>query len=334
MSQLLQNVEFRRRSLLLLAVSVIACAVGFVIQPACGFLALAVCLFFLLYYLVTSLRRDRQIEQLSRCIDQALYGRDGALLSACQEGELAILQTQLQKLLVKLRQSSARDQEDKAFLRDAIADISHQLRTPMTSLNLIAAMLPEVGADSVRQRELQQQLNQLLQRIDWLVDALLNLAKIDAGTAYFRRNTLDAAQVLRQAAEPLEIALEIREITLQVTGSGSYTGDGAWSAEALGNILKNCMEHVPQGGKILVEISQTPLYTQLCLQDTGPGFAPDDLPHLFERFYKGHNAAANSFGIGLALAQRIISAQNGTIRAQNAPEGGALFTVRFYHGTI
>lgn len=334
MSQLLQNAEFRRRSLLLLAVSVIACAVGFVIQPACGFLTLAVCLFFLLYYLMTSLRRDRQMEQLSQCIDQALYGRDGALLSACQEGELAILQTQLQKLLVKLRQSSARDQEDKAFLRDSIADISHQLRTPMTSLNLIAAMLPEVGGDSVRQRELQQQLNQLLQRIDWLVDALLNLAKIDAGTAYFRRNTLDAAQVLRQAAEPLEIALEIREITLQVTGSGSYTGDGAWSAEALGNILKNCMEHVPQGGKILVEISQTPLYTQLCLQDTGPGFAPDDLPHLFERFYKGHNAAANSFGIGLALAQRIISAQNGTIRAQNAPEGGALFTVRFYHGTI
>ncbi len=334
MSQLLQNAEFRRRSLLLLAVSVIACAVGFVIQPACGFLTLAVCLFFLLYYLVTSLRRDRQMEQLSQCIDQALYGRDGALLSACQEGELAILQTQLQKLLVKLRQSSARDQEDKAFLRDSIADISHQLRTPMTSLNLIAAMLPEVGGDSVRQRELQQQLNQLLQRIDWLVDALLNLAKIDAGTAYFRRNTLDAAQVLRQAAEPLEIAREIRGITLQVTGSGSYTGDGAWSAEALGNILKNCMEHVPQGGKILVEISQTPLYTQLCLQDTGPGFAPDDLPHLFERFYKGHNAAANSFGIGLALAQRIISAQNGTIRAQNAPEGGALFTVRFYHGTI
>ena len=334
MSQLLQNVEFRRRSLLLLAVSVIACAVGFVIQPACGFLTLVVCLFFLLYYLVTSLRRDRQMEELSQCIDQALYGRDGALLSACQEGELAILQTQLRKLLVKLRQNSVRDQEDKAFLRDSIADISNQLRTPMTSLNLIAAMLPEVGVDSVRQRELQQQLNQLLQRIDWLVDALLNLAKIDAGTAYFRRNTLDAAQVLRQAAKPLEIALEIREITLQVTGSGSYTGDGAWSAEALGNILKNCMEHVPQGGKILVEISQTPLYTQLCLQDTGPGFAPDDLPHLFERFYKGHNAAANSFGIGLALAQRIISAQNGTIRAQNAPEGGALFTVRFYHGTI
>lgn len=334
MSQLLQNVEFRRRSLLLLAVSVIACAVGFVIQPACGFLTLVVCLFFLLYYLVTSLRRDRQMEELSQCIDQALYGRDGALLSACQEGELAILQTQLRKLLVKLRQNSVRDQEDKAFLRDSIADISHQLRTPMTSLNLIAAMLPEVGVDSVRQRELQQQLNQLLQRIDWLVDALLNLAKIDAGTAYFRRNTLDAARVLRQAAKPLEIALEIREITLQVTGSGSYTGDGAWSAEALGNILKNCMEHVPQGGKILVEISQTPLYTQLCLQDTGPGFAPDDLPHLFERFYKGHNAAANSFGIGLALAQRIISAQNGTIRAQNAPEGGALFTVRFYHGTI
>lgn len=334
MSQLLQNVEFRRRSLLLLAVSVLACAVGFVIQPACGFLTLAVCLFFLLYYLVTSLRRDRQMEQLSQCIDQALYGRDGALLSACQEGELAILQTQLQKLLVKLRQSSARDQEDKAFLRDSIADISHQLRTPMTSLNLIATMLPEVGADPVRQRELQQQLNQLLQRIDWLVDALLKLAKIDAGTAYFRCDALDAVQVLRQAAEPLEIALEIREITLQVTGSGSYTGDGAWSAEALGNILKNCMEHVPQGGKIQVAISQTPLYTQLRLQDTGPGFAPDDLPHLFERFYKGQNAAANSFGIGLALAQRIISAQNGTIRAQNAPEGGALFTVRFYHSVV
>ena len=99
------------------------------------------------------------MEELSQCIDQALYGRDGALLSACQEGELAILQTQLRKLLVKLRQSSVRDQEDKAFLRDSIADISHQLRTPMTSLNLIAAMLPEVRVDSVRQRSCSSSFN-------------------------------------------------------------------------------------------------------------------------------------------------------------------------------
>lgn len=195
-------------------------------------------------------------------------------------------------------------------------------------------MLPEVGGDSVRQRELQQQLNQLLQRIDWLVDALLNLAKIDAGTAYFLRNTLDAAQVLAasggalgdRAGDPGDHAAGhglrqlYRRWRLVCRSAGEYPEElyGACAAR-----------RQDPGG----DLADAPLYAAL---PTGyrPGFAPDDLPHLFERFYKGHNAAANSFGIGLALAQRIISAQNGTIRAQNAPEGGALFTVRFYHGTI
>ena len=112
-----------------------------------------------------------------------------------------------------------------------------------------------------------------------------------------------------------------------------FDGDLIWTAEALGNILKNCMEHTPEGGTITVTAEETALYTQITVEDTGSGFDPKDIPHLFERFYKGSNASQTSYGIGLALAKTIIATQDGTIQARNR-SNGAKFIIKFYKQVI
>ena len=177
---------------------------------------------------------------------------------------------------------------------------------------------------------------QLLDRIDWLVNALLKISKIDAATVRFAQERTDAKELIEKALEPLRIPMELREQTVfcEVKEGAGFVGDASWSMEALGNILKNCMEHVGHGGTIWIRAEENQLYTEFRIEDSGPGIASEDLPHLFERFYKGKGAADSSVGIGLALARMIISAQNGTVKAENRPEGGARFVVRFYKGIV
>ena len=176
------------------------------------------------------------------------------------------------------------------------------------------------------------------------------MSKMDAGTASFKKTPVSVPDLLKQAAEPLLIPMELREQTLEIIplkllnqpsdSNGNhppkppvqFLGDFAWSTEALLNILKNCMEHTPVGGKIWVSFSQNAIYTEIIIEDNGSGFDKEDLPHLFERFYKGKNASEHSVGIGLALARMIVTQQNGTLKAENRSKGGAKFVLRFYSG--
>ena len=134
-------------------------------------------------------------------------------------------------------------------------------------------------------------------------------------------------------AAPLAVPMEVRGERLETeVGGEMLLCDPGWTVEALGNVLKNCMEHTQS--VVRVGARETALYTEITVRDDGPGMDPDDIPHLFERFYRGKNANQESFGIGLALSRAILAAQNGTIRAENAREGGALFTLRVYKGVV
>ena len=126
------------------------------------------------------------------------------------------------------------------------------------------------------------------------------------------------------------IPIELRELELNVETEGQFVGDVNWTSEAIGNIVKNCMEHTPAGGVLRIQTKENTLYREIVIEDTGSGIAPGDLPHIFDRFYKGKNSSDKSFGVGLALARGIINAQNGTIKAENKKTGGAKFTIRFY----
>ena len=277
-------------------------------------------------------RRYRRLAQLAREIDHMLHSQIPVQFEKYQEGELSILENELSKMTLKLSEQAAALADDKKFLANSMADISHQIRSPLTSSNLILSLLMEPDLPSVKRKKLLQELAQLLSRIDWLVESLLKMSKMDAGTVCFQQAPVNVRALIRQAAEPLMIPMELREQTfsIQEESGVEFTGDPAWSQEAVLNILKNCMEHTPPGGCIQVFFSQNAIYTEIVIEDNGPGFDREDLPHLFERFYKGKNASPQSVGIGLALARMVISRQNGTLKAENRPEGGARFTIKFY----
>lgn len=280
-------------------------------------------------------RRYRRLEQLSADLDRLLHGSREIDLEQYQEGELSILINQVQKLLLRLTEQSEVLKKEKVYLSDSLADISHQLRTPLTSLHLILSRLQK-ETEGTERRRLSYEGIQLLERLDWLVNALLKISRIDAGTAVFARDWVSAQELAGKALSPLSIPMELREqqVICDIQKDAGFTGDFAWSAEALGNILKNCMEHTGPGGTIRLKAEENRLYTEFVVEDNGTGIDPEDLPHLFKRFYKGKNASDSSVGIGLALSRMIVGCQNGTLKAENRPEGGARFVLRFYKGVV
>lgn len=328
--------DIRRGLIIYAAVGSAAAAAGYAYSKPVGTAVLVLAVVFTAIYLMLTARRYRSIAALSRSIDRLLHGQEDILFSDSHEGELAILTSEITKMTVRLREQSDALAADKTRLTNAIADISHQFRTPLTAMNLTVSLLSEDGLSDERRLRLARELSKSLRRIDWLIDALLKISKIDAGTVEFRAEPVNVSALLRRAAEPLAIPMELRgqELAVHTDGSEIFTGDMQWSTEAIGNILKNCVEHTPEGGKIEVFASETALYTEIKISDSGAGFAQEDIPHLFERFYRGKNADADSVGIGLALARTVIAAQNGTVSAANGKRGGAEFSVRFYKNVI
>ena len=279
-------------------------------------------------------RRNRKLKKLSLDLDQLLHDGTPLPIREYQEGELSVIANQLQKVTLRLLESADQSRADKEQLADALANISHQLRTPLTAMNLTAVLLSDPDLTQQRRGELNRELRSLLNRMDWLVESLLKLSKLDAGTVTMAKEEISLRELISRAVSPLEVAMDLRDQRFAVScREERLTVDPVWTAEALGNILKNCSEHTPAGGTISASVQENALYTAVTVEDTGSGFDPRDIPHLFERFYKGANATETSYGIGLALARTIITAQNGTIQAMNGTSG-ARFEIRFYKSVI
>ena len=329
----LRNPEVRKTLAVYVAVSLGAVVAAWLWAPGFGLFTLALSLVLTAIYLVSTHGRYQRISQLAARIDGLLHGSIPAE-TPYAEGELALLQCEIAKMTVRLREQQQHLQEDKIYLADSIADISHQIRTPLTSINLLVSLLAEPELAPQRKAQLLRELMQQLSRIDWLITTLLKMSKLDAGTIQLRRETLPLETLLHRSVESLLIPMELREQALEIQAEGSFRGDPAWTCEALSNIVKNCMEHTPQGGTVRICAAENPLYAEITVSDTGSGIPKEDLPHIFERFYKGKDSSGQSFGIGLSLARSIIKQQNGTIKAENCPEGGARFTIRFYKGTV
>ena len=332
--KLLRNPEIKR-SVLYFGVIAVAASIGaFIWNVAFGIYTFALCLLFLAGYLLIMRSRYKRIAMLSESIDKILHGDNHISFDTYTEGELGILQSELSKMTIRLREQQKHLQDDRVYLSESIADISHQIRTPMTSINLLVAFLSEPDISEERRMELTHELFALLSRIDWLIATLLKISKLDAGTVRFKRETVTLQELVSKAAAPVLVPMELRGQELSIKADGGFLGDIAWTSEALGNMIKNCMEHTPEGGKIEVVASETALYSEITVSDNGSGIDKDDLPHIFDRFYKGKNSGDDSFGIGLALARMIVTSQNGTIKAENKRSGGAVFTMRFYKGTV
>lgn len=336
--KILRNPELKRELLLLGGFSLLSTGAMGVWQgwkPAVG--AGVICLIFMSIFFAVNAMRYRKISDIGEQIDRILHGEDAPLLENCSEGELAILSTQIRKMVRRLQEQQNILQEEKELLADAMADISHQMKTPLTSIHLILSFLAEEDLTAARRRELVKKLAVLTERMDWMVYALLRMAKLEAGTVTLQKQHISMEGLVKKCYEVLAVSMDLRGIGFrsEVAEGAGMIGDMSWMAEALTNVIKNCMEHTPKGGEVFVKAEENPLCTVIFVEDTGGGIEEEDLPHIFERFYRGKNADENSVGIGLALSRQIIAAQNGTVKAYNKRRGtGAVFEIRCYKGAV
>ena len=328
------NKELRISLILLGVATAILTLIAMSISITAGALVLLLGLIAITVHLATEYYRYRKLQKLSSDLDKLLISGTLLPIREYSEGELSILANQIQKMTLRLTESAEAIKADKIYLADSLADISHQLRTPLTAMNLTTTMLRDPELPTEKRMELTGELRSLLTRTEWLVETLLKLSKLDAGTVKLAQNPVRVKNLIARAAKPIAIPMDLRNQTLIINcAEVTFTGDLIWTAEAIGNILKNCMEHTPEGGTITITAQDTALYTQIEVQDTGAGFDAKDIPHLFERFYKGSNASETSYGIGLALARTVITAQNGTVQAMNT-DTGAKFVIKFYKQVI
>ena len=274
--------------------------------------------------------RYRRIEALDDYLIKVLARDDTPEILDQEEGELSILSNNIYKAASTLKYQNEILEGDKRQLAAAIADISHQLKTPLTSMMVMNDLLAVEEDPSKRQEFLQTQSAQLT-RMNWLIQTLLKLSKLDAGTIELKHEQVKAKELLEEVIKPFEIQFELRGISYRPELSEmSFTCDKNWTVEALQNIVKNCIEHMDEGGELKVTTLDTTLFGQITITDTGCGIAEEDIPHIFERFYKGKNAGKDSVGIGLALTKAIIEDQHGKITVKSTEGAGSTFVIKLY----
>ncbi len=312
--------------LLIAAVGVIG---GLFVSAVVARIVGAVSLVLILVFLLFAWWRYRELDRLSDYLLRVVEGDYGLDIRDNAEGELSILKSEIYKVTVMLNEQAAALRREKGSLADALSDISHQLKTPLTSMfvmtDLLCGELPEA-----KRVEFTDRLRSQLERIQWLLTCLLKLSKLDAGAVEFRKDKVAAKEVIAAACEPLLIVMELKgqKLTLDCPGF-EFVCDLNWTAEALVNILKNCVEHTPAGGEIRISAVDYPLYTEIIVEDNGGGIDQADLPYIFNRFYRGKNAGEDSIGIGLAMAKGIVAAQGGSIDVRSDSKGSR-FMLRFY----
>lgn len=322
---------------LLLLVTILISLV--LLRTAAFFLATEVLLFLaaaeillIATFLIFTRWRYREIEKLSNYIRKISSESMAYDIRDNYEGELSILKNEIYKVTMKLSEQRAHLQKDKQELTDAISDISHQLKTPLTSMMVMADLLNDGKLEDEKRSEFTNSITIQLERIEWLVSSLLKLSKIDAGTIRFKQDPVHAADAIRKAAQPLLIPMDVKNQTFELMGDekASFIGDPNWTAEALVNILKNCVEHTGEGGVITASCSENALFTEMIITDNGKGIPKGDIPYIFKRFYKGKNAGDDSIGIGLAMAYSIMKRQNGSITVKSELGQGTTFHIKLY----
>ncbi|MEK5146878.1 HAMP domain-containing sensor histidine kinase [Psychrobacillus sp. FSL K6-4615] len=329
---MLRNREIQWLFVTMCSISLVAIVISAMMSLAVAVLTCITSALLITCSLVFTRWRYTEIGNLSSYLRQISNGNYTLDVRDNQEGELSILKNDIYKVTLMLSEHSALLQHDKVQLTNAISDISHQLKTPLTSMTVMADLLSEPELPPDKRTEFTRNIRIQLERIGWLVSSLLKFSKIDAGTVQFKKDSILVRTLFQKSLEPVLIPMDIKQQTVSIKGDDavSFLGDLNWSAEAVINILKNCVEHTPEGGAISISFAENALYTEVIIADNGKGISKEELPYVFQRFYKGKNASEDSVGIGLALSHSIITSQNGDININSEKGMGTQFHIKFY----
>lgn len=287
------------------------------------------CLITISFYFFIKIYRD--IKDMTDYVYHSSEGREYQMKNKNQEGQMGLLKTELMKMTTVLKEKVALLHSEKIFLNDTISDISHQLKTPMTSLMLLTDLMYN-DLDKEKKIEFLDRTNAQLSRMDWLIKSMLKLSKLEAKVIDFKTDKVNINELIKRSISPLLVPIELRNISLNINGDkeASYTGDIEWSSEALSNIIKNCIEHTKEGGTLDITYEENPIYSEIIIKDNGEGIDKDDIQNIFKRFYKGKNSKSDSVGIGLAMAKSIIESQNGDIYVKSKKNRGSEFHITFH----
>lgn len=280
---------------------------------------------FLFTFLYRNRVENRKIRNLAEYLEQVNNGK-ALILSTSGEDDFSKLEDEIYKTVTFLYQTKDQAIKAKNDFAENLSNIAHQIKTPITAISLASQRMKQNFDPGVL-----EQVEKQLSRLTYLEESLLILSRLDAGTLLLQKEETDVFTLLVLAADNLQELFRGSGTSIEIPEQGEMliSVDMDWTMEAIMNLMKNCMEH-NKGGAVHCSYAQNPLYTEILIWDEGKGFAKEDIPHIFERFYRGQNAHEGGIGIGLALAKEIIERQNGTIRAKNKPGGGAFFEIRFY----
>ena len=288
----------------------------------------SICILFLHY----NRKKDKELLEITRYIEEINQKNYTLELESMAEDELSMLKTEIYKTTIMLKEVAENSRRDKANLKDALSDISHQMKTPLTSILIILDdiiddpdMEPEVRQDFIRD------VKREITHIQFLVQSLLKMTKLDSGTVTFIRENVTLSQIAREAMKNVSALCDLKNVGLEThfTEEDSIFCDYHWQVEAITNILKNCVEHAPIGNKVIVKTQKNQVYGAISITDFGPGIDEEDRRHLFERFYRGKNASADGVGIGLSLAKTIVESDGGRIFVDSDVEK-TVFEVKYF----
>lgn len=263
----------------------------------------------------------RDVETISESMNDIIEHGEEPPEEVYREGTVGILYSNYYKMVRALQDSRNREKDEKIFLRDIISDISHQLKTPLASLNIFLELLME---DKVQEPEKKTQIlreaeNQL-SRMEWMVLSMLKLARIEAGAIQFRRSEMKVLPILTEAADSVRLLTQKKNqsITIDCPKDVVMSCDGDWLVEAIINLLKNASDYSEENTAIRVELEETKVYHRIYVKDEGPGIPENEIPNIFKRFYRVHQEVnPNSVGIGLSLTKSIIEGMGGSIHVKS-----------------
>lgn len=293
-----------------------------------GIFGIASLSIFMKYVLI----QEKELKEINEYIKEVNNKNYSLKIEDNKDGELSRLRNELYKTTVILREAAENSEEEKEKLSIAIADISHQLKTPLTSIRIMLDnisdnpdMLQEIREDFI------QDISKQVEHMSSLVISLLKIAKFDAGTIKMENEEIDAKKLIDSVINNLAILIEIKEIEVitKIDEKAIFIADYKWQQEALTNILKNAIEHSQPKSNIYIIVENTSIFLKIKIKDEGQGIEQKDLKHIFERFYRAKNCNEDSIGIGLSLAKTIIEQNNGYIKATSEVGKGTLFEIKY-----
>ena len=292
------------------------------------FLLMGGCLWGVLfrYFQRQSALLEQAVQQIQSCLD----GNPDARLGCDREGELYRLFHSVNALAAVLSAHADNEQREKRFLKNTIADISHQLKTPLAALNIYNGLLQDEAVSPLEVKEFADLSEQELDRIETLVQNLLKITRLDAGTVQLEKTEQDLQGLLEQTARPFACRArqEQKQLAVAAEQGVCLCCDRVWMREAVGNLIKNALDHTRAGDTVTIEGSRFADFVRIRVVDTGTGIHPEDLPHLFKRFYRSRFAQDTpGIGLGLPLAKSIVEVHGGTLEVESELGRGTAFTI-------